>query len=162
MILSPKTINATTRNDEMKNKTLRIATMLTLALLVPFLLIACGDADEGLTRADVSEIVRTEIANVPAPEPGLTARRSNRSCERPRTTSRKLSRNPPARRPSRWQVARWPSRLAGRRPPNTLSTLSRTPSASTSRKGSTQPSPTTTPKRASTASGISSFSTRTT
>ena len=56
----------------MKNKTLRIATMLTLALLVPFLLIACGDADEGLTRADVSEIVRTEIANVPAPEPGLT------------------------------------------------------------------------------------------
>ena len=27
---------ATTRMDEMKNKTLRIATMLTLALLVPF------------------------------------------------------------------------------------------------------------------------------
>ena len=27
---------------------------------------------EGLTRADVSEIVRSEIANVPAPEPGLT------------------------------------------------------------------------------------------
>ena len=56
----------------MKNKTLRIATMLTLALLGPFLLIACGDADEGLTRADVAEIVRSEIAKIPAPEPGLT------------------------------------------------------------------------------------------
>ena len=56
----------------MKTQTLRIAAMLTLALLVPFLLIACGDADEGLTRADVSEIVRSEIANAPAPEPGLT------------------------------------------------------------------------------------------
>ena len=56
----------------MKTQTLRIALMLTLALLVPFLLIACGDADEGLTRADVSEIVRSEIANAPALEPGLT------------------------------------------------------------------------------------------
>ena len=56
----------------MKNQALRIAAMLTLALLVPFFLIACGDTGEGLTRADVSEIVRSEIANVPAPEPGLT------------------------------------------------------------------------------------------
>ena len=41
--LSAKTMNATTRNDEMKNQALRIAAMLTLALLVPFFLIACGD-----------------------------------------------------------------------------------------------------------------------
>ena len=120
----------------MKNKTLRIATMLTLALLVPFLLIACGDADEGLTRADVSEIVRTEIANVPAPEPGLTGPQVEQIVrEAVGLTSRKLSRNPPARRPSRWQMARRPPCLAGRRPPNTLSTLSRTPSASTSPEG---------------------------
>ena len=86
----------------MKNQALRIAAMLTLALLVPFFLIACGDTGEGLTRADVSEIVRSEIANGTRSllrNRGSPVRRSNRSCRRSWTTSRNLSRNPPARRP---------------------------------------------------------------
>ena len=43
-------MNATTRNDEMKNQALRIAAMLTLALLVPFFLIACGDTGDPYPR----------------------------------------------------------------------------------------------------------------
>ena len=49
-----------------------------LALFVPitFLIVACGDGDAGLSRAEVEEIVRAEMAEAPAspqPEPGLTA-----------------------------------------------------------------------------------------
>ena len=36
-------------------------------MLVPILLAACGDADAGLSRTDVAEIVRSELINVPAP-----------------------------------------------------------------------------------------------
>ena len=47
---------------------------LVLTVLVIFLLAGCGD--EGLSRAEVEEIVREEMAEVPPPpqpEPGLTA-----------------------------------------------------------------------------------------
>ena len=46
-----------------------------LALIVPAMLlqVACGDGDPGLSRAEVEEIVREEMAKAPTPEPGLTA-----------------------------------------------------------------------------------------
>ena len=43
-----------------------------LAMLAVLLLAACGDGD-GLSRAEVEEIVREEMADAPAPEPGLTS-----------------------------------------------------------------------------------------
>ena len=54
----------------------KIALLLAaLAVLALVLLAACGNEDEdaGLTRAEVEEIVRAELANAPAPEAGLTA-----------------------------------------------------------------------------------------
>ena len=44
-----------------------------LALLAALLLAACGDGDAGLSRAEVEEIVREEMADAPTPEPGLTS-----------------------------------------------------------------------------------------
>ena len=47
-----------------------------LFLLVPLLIIACGDGDAGLSRAEVEEIVREELAETPPSqqlEPGLTS-----------------------------------------------------------------------------------------
>ncbi len=52
----------------MTDKLLNIVTLAALALLVP--LIACGD--QGLSRVEVAEIARSEIAKAPAPEPGIT------------------------------------------------------------------------------------------
>ena len=49
--------------------------MAGLCLVAPTLFIACGDSDAGLSRAEVEEIVRAELAESPAPptaEPGLT------------------------------------------------------------------------------------------
>ena len=49
---------------------------LALAVLYVVLLVACGDEDSGLSRAEVQEIVRAEMAEAPTPpdpEPGLTA-----------------------------------------------------------------------------------------
>ena len=46
------------------------------AALLPVLLIACGGGDAGLSRSEVEEIVRAELAEAqdpPAPEPGLTS-----------------------------------------------------------------------------------------
>ena len=42
-----------------------------LAVLAALLLVACGGGD-GLSGAEVEEIVRAELADAPAPEPGLT------------------------------------------------------------------------------------------
>ena len=56
----------------MTNRTFARVGMLALAMLTPFLIIACGDGEEALSRADVAEIVRSELAKAPAPEPGLT------------------------------------------------------------------------------------------
>ncbi len=47
-----------------------------LAVFISLLLVACGDGDTGLSRAEVEEIVREEMADAPAPpepSPGLTA-----------------------------------------------------------------------------------------
>ena len=44
-----------------------------LAVLTALLLAACGGGEEGLSRAEVEEIVRSEMADAPAPAPGLTS-----------------------------------------------------------------------------------------
>ena len=52
----------------------RIALSLAaLAVLTAPLLAACGDGDAGLSRAEVEEIFRAELADAPTPEPGPTA-----------------------------------------------------------------------------------------
>ena len=50
--------------------------LLALAVALLLLLVACGDGDPGLSRAEVGEIVREELADTPVPaepEPELTA-----------------------------------------------------------------------------------------
>ncbi len=42
------------------------------AVLFALLLVACGDGDPGLSRAEVGEIVRAELSGVPTPEPAPT------------------------------------------------------------------------------------------
>ena len=44
-----------------------------LAMLAVLLLAACRGGEEGLSRAEVEEIVQAELAEAPAPEPGLTS-----------------------------------------------------------------------------------------
>ena len=47
-----------------------------LTILVPLLLASCADKDPGLSRSDIQEIVRSEMAEAtvpPQPSPGLTA-----------------------------------------------------------------------------------------
>ncbi len=49
---------------------------LAFAVVTVLLLVACSDADSGLSRAEVQEIVRTEMAEAPTPTqpgPGLTS-----------------------------------------------------------------------------------------
>ncbi len=53
----------------------RIANLLSLrALTVPVVvvLVACGDADPELSRSEIQEMVRAEVAGIPQPAPGLT------------------------------------------------------------------------------------------
>ena len=47
--------------------------VVALAVLIPLLLAGCGGGDAGPTREEVREIVREEMADAPAPEPGLTS-----------------------------------------------------------------------------------------
>ena len=50
--------------------------LLAFTVLAVLLLVACSDGDSGLSRAEVEEIVRDEMAEVPTPpqpEPGLTS-----------------------------------------------------------------------------------------
>ena len=50
--------------------------VIALFLLVPILVTACGGGDAGLSRAEVEENVREELADAPAPaqpQPGLTS-----------------------------------------------------------------------------------------
>ena len=57
-------------------RTLSLLAPLALIVSLIFLLAACGDGDKGLSRAEVEEIVRAEMAEAPTPtqpEPGLTA-----------------------------------------------------------------------------------------
>ena len=56
----------------MTNRTFGRVAVLALAMLAPVLMIACGGGGEELSRADVAEIVRSELEKVPDPEPGLT------------------------------------------------------------------------------------------
>lgn len=56
----------------MTSKTLKVMTAATLAAMISILAIACGNSDAGLSRADVESIARAEMANAPAPDPGLT------------------------------------------------------------------------------------------
>ena len=60
----------------MSSKAFRLGLVAALFLLAPVLFVACQDDDAGLSRAEVEEIVRAEMAEAPAtpqPEPGLTA-----------------------------------------------------------------------------------------
>ena len=62
----------------MKHSKSKIAAILVLALLVVSVTVACGDDDAdpvpALSRSDVQEIAREELAKAPqAPEPGLTS-----------------------------------------------------------------------------------------
>ena len=60
----------------MTNRKLSKLASAALAVLVPLLLVACGDGDAGLTHEEVQEIVRAELADAPAasaPDPGLTS-----------------------------------------------------------------------------------------
>ena len=50
-----------------------LLSLAALAMLAVLILAACGDGEEGLSRAEVEEIVREELAEAPAPEPGLTS-----------------------------------------------------------------------------------------
>ena len=50
----------------------RTAALLALLLAASALFSACGDGDAGLTRADVEEIVRAEMAAAPTSTPGVT------------------------------------------------------------------------------------------
>ena len=50
--------------------------LMALAVMVPLLLVGCGGGDAGLSRAEVEESVREELADAPAPaqpQPGLTS-----------------------------------------------------------------------------------------
>ena len=47
--------------------------VVALAVLIPLLLAGCGGGDAGPTREEVREIVREEMADAPAPQPGLTS-----------------------------------------------------------------------------------------
>ena len=54
---------------------------IVLAMLVPVLAISCSDGDSGLSRAEVEEIARAELAKAPTPvpvDPGLTAAEAER------------------------------------------------------------------------------------
>ena len=54
----------------------RLIAVAGLLLLVPALLVACGDGDAGLSRAEVEEIVRQEMASAPTqtdPAPGVSS-----------------------------------------------------------------------------------------
>ena len=56
----------------MTNRKLSNLGLAVLAVLVVLLLAACGDGDAALSPTDVEEIVRSELAEAPAPEQGLT------------------------------------------------------------------------------------------
>ena len=49
------------------------AVSLILAVPILFLLASCGGGDDGLTRAEVEEIVQNALESAPEPQPGLTA-----------------------------------------------------------------------------------------
>ena len=60
----------------MSNRVFYSGVMSVLILLAPLLFIACGDGDGGLSRVEVEEVVREELAEAPAPaqqEPRLTS-----------------------------------------------------------------------------------------
>ena len=60
----------------MTSRTLKSIAIAVVAVLIPISAISCGDGDMGLSRAEVEEIARAELANAPTPVPaesGLTA-----------------------------------------------------------------------------------------
>ena len=60
----------------MSSRVFYLGVRAVLFLLAPLLFIACGGGDAGLSRAEVEEIVREELADAPAsaqPESGLTS-----------------------------------------------------------------------------------------
>ena len=60
------------RKHEMISSVLGKLAPMLLAVVAATLLAACSNTGEGLTRADVVEIARAEMANAPAPAPAVT------------------------------------------------------------------------------------------
>ena len=61
---------------QITHRTFRIVALMSILLLALLAFAACGDGDAGLTRAEVEEIVRAEIASPPsssASTPGMTS-----------------------------------------------------------------------------------------
>jgi len=57
----------------MANRTVNIAAITILVTVIATLFVACGNSDAGMTRTEVIDVVRSELANVPAPpEPGAS------------------------------------------------------------------------------------------
>ncbi len=57
----------------MTNRTVNLASITILGAVIATLIVACADSDAGMSRTEVVDIVRTELANAPAPpEPGAS------------------------------------------------------------------------------------------
>ncbi len=57
----------------MTNRMINIAAVVLLATVLAALIVGCSDSDPGMSRADVVDVVRSELANTPAPpEPGAS------------------------------------------------------------------------------------------
>ena len=57
----------------MANRTVNIAAITILVTVIAALIVACGNSDSGMSRAEVADVVRSELANVPEPpEPGVS------------------------------------------------------------------------------------------
>ena len=105
----------------MTNGKLNAFAAVTLAILALPFLVACGDGDSRLSRTDVEEMVRAELADAPTvtpAEPGITAAEVEWI--------------------ARGVVASIPPSSA---PPTTQDSSSTTPSAGTRPRASTPPSP---------------------
>ena len=55
------------------NMTKAYLPLMALVMLAALLLVACGGGDAGLSRAEVEEIVRAELAETPEPPPNLAS-----------------------------------------------------------------------------------------
>ena len=57
----------------MPNRIINIAAVAILTTALAFLIVACSDSEAGMSRADVEDVVRSELASQPAaPEPGAS------------------------------------------------------------------------------------------
>ena len=133
------------------------ASFLALLIAVSALLTACGDGDDGLTRAEVEEIVRAEMADAPTEadvERIVQAAVADALRPEPELSRAEVEEI------VRAAIAAIPAQGGPR--PSTPASSWTAPSPDTRPRALRPPSPTTTEPRAWTASGTCSSSTRTT